>query len=85
MISKIASLFSFATAAKAAQLLDITEMKETNQTVAPIALLHGVDSGCGSVGGWVDMIKNATNDETVVKCVEIGDGRTTSKFMRMQW
>ena len=71
--------------ASASQLLDISAIDKTTTTVAPIALLHGVDSGCGSVGSWIDMIKEAVGEDTVVKCVEIGDGKTASKFTRMQW
>jgi len=64
----------------AAQLFDSPTV---DSNVAPIVLLHGVDSGCGSTGSWIDMIKEAVGDDTVVKCVEIGGGKTASKFIRM--
>ena len=34
----------------------IEPVKTDYSNVAPIALLHGVGSGCNDVTGWVDMI-----------------------------
>jgi len=31
-------------------------------SVAPIALLHGVNSGCNNVGSWVDMISESLDN-----------------------
>ena len=54
-----------------------------NVTVANVALFHGVGSDCGQNTNWVDKIQagiyNVTgNNDTVVKCVEIGSGVRTS-------
>ena len=35
--------------------------------------------------GWVDGIAESIDNRAVVKCIEIGDGETTSMFMRMRW
>ena len=53
-------------------------------TVAPVALIHGIDDSCPQTS-WTDMISNAIGNKAVVKCVEIGDGRNTSIFERIKW
>ena len=65
----------------AAALAAAAQAKES----APVALLHGVNGSCGQVQSWVDMIAESIDHEAVVKCVEVGDGETTSMFEQMKW
>ena len=54
--------------------------------VAPIAVFHGVGSGCGSVSNLIEMIKTGLGDSlTTIKCIEIGDGKVSSIYERIEW
>ena len=53
--------------------------------VAPVALFHGVDDSCNSMGSWINLIEEGIDYVAPVKCVEIGDGRISSIFERMEW
>ena len=53
--------------------------------MAPVVLLHGVNSSCAGQQNWADSIADAIDHQAVVKCVEIGDGKNTSMFERMKW
>ena len=63
----------------------IEPVKQDYSNVAPVALLHGVNSGCNNVAEWVTRISDSLDNQVPVKCVEIGDGKNTSMFMRMWW
>lgn len=52
--------------------------------VAPVALFHGVNSAC-PYSEWEALISEGIDYQAVVKCVEIGDGRLSSMFERMEW
>ena len=53
--------------------------------VAPVALFHGVDDACKNQGSWIDLIEEGIEYAAPVKCIEIGDGRVSSIFERMEW
>ena len=53
-------------------------------TGTPVALFHGVDDNCKNVQEWVDAIAEGINYTAPVKCVEIGDGRVTSVFDKIE-
>jgi hypothetical protein len=52
--------------------------------VAPVALFHGVNDSCPQ-NSWTNLISEGIGGQAVVKCVEIGDGRISSIFERMEW
>jgi hypothetical protein len=60
-------------------------MAAVSAEVAPVALFHGVDDSCKSTGPWINLIEEGIDYAAPVKCVEIGDGRVSSIFERMQW
>lgn len=59
---------------------NVVDLSET--VVAPVVLLHGIDDRCPR-DDWTNMISAAIGGQAEVKCVEIGDGRPTSKFTSM--
>ena len=54
-------------------------------TIAPVLVLHGLNGNCPQIHSWVTDIEAEIESQAVVKCIEIGDGNTTSIFERMQW
>ena len=52
--------------------------------VAPVALFHGIDDRCPQQE-WLDYISKGINYAAPVKCVEIGTGKLTSIFERVEW
>lgn len=52
--------------------------------VAPVAVFHGVNSAC-PMTSWTDRISAGIKDAAVVKCVEIGNGKISSMFEKMDW
>ena len=69
---------------KSLLLAALSQAAATESTVAPVALLHGVDDSCPQTA-WTDYISEAINNQAVVKCVEVGDGVATSIFERIKW
>ena len=65
-------------------LAAFSQATSSESTVAPVALLHGVDDSCPQTK-WTNYISEAINYQAVVKCVEVGDGQITSMFERMNW
>jgi len=54
--------------------------------VAPVVVFHGLNGNCSpQMDGWVEMIEEGIDYAAPVKCIEIGDGNTTSIFERMEW
>ena len=56
-----------------------------DETIAPVVVLHGLNGDCPQIAGWVSRIEMEIGSQAVVKCIEIGDGKTTSIFERMDW
>ena len=50
-----------------------------------MVVLHGIDDDCNNVHTWVNDIAVEIENRAVVKCVEIGEGKVTSIFERMNW
>ena len=65
-------------------IIAVSSLVAATQAVAPVALLHGLSGSC-PMTGWTDMISEAIDNQAVVKCVEVGDGKITSEFERMKW
>ena len=57
---------------------------EIAAAVAPVALFHGIDDSCPQQN-WLDAISEGIDYAAPVKCIEIGDGRISSIFERMNW
>ena len=53
--------------------------------IAPVVILHGIDSDCNDIHAWITDIAIEISNRAIVKCVEIGDGKVTSIFERMKW
>ena len=69
-----------------ALLAQVVLAKSLVDKVAPIAVFHGVGSGCGSVTTLIDQIKTGLGDSlTTIKCIEIGDGKVSSIYERIEW
>ena len=58
---------------------------ETNEkgefVPGPIAVIHGMNSSC-PMEFWTEAIAEAIGFKAVVKCIEVGDGITSSLFER---
>ena len=52
--------------------------------VGPVVLFHGIDDLC-PMPEWEEYISLAINDLAPVRCMEIGSGRLTSIFDRIEW
>ena len=50
----------------------------------PIAVIHGMNSSC-PFGHWTRAISRSINHKAVVKCIEVGDGITSSLFEHVEW
>ena len=60
-------------------------MAVVSAEVAPVAFFHGVDDSCKNQAYWLNMIEEGIDYAAPVKCVEIGDGKITSIFERIEW
>ena len=59
-------------------------MASAAMAVAPIAVFHGIDDHCPQQE-WLDMISEGIDYAAPVECIEIGTGRLTSIFERIEW
>ena len=55
----------------------------SDDEIAPVLVLHGLNGNCNQIHSWVEMTGDAIEHQAVVKCIEIGDGNITSIFEMM--
>ena len=55
----------------------------SDDAIAPVLVLHGLNGNCNQIHSWVEMTADAIEHQAVVKCIEIGDGNITSIFEMM--
>ena len=74
-----------AASAHASNLPTFQEPVETlsDDAIAPVLVLHGLNGNCNQIHSWVEMTADAIEHQAVVKCIEIGDGNITSIFEMM--
>lgn len=75
---------TFVLAAIAASEVSAETDADGNFVPGPVAVIHGMNSSC-PMEFWVDAIAEAIDYKAVVKCIEVGDGITTSLFERNEW